>query len=586
MKKLVSIALILLIAEAAVFVSCKKFRSCEGCQEINKPPIAIAGPDQVITLPTDSVSLDGSASNDPDGTIGVWLWKKVSGPASFNVVNFSVSKTVVKTLSVGVYKFELKVTDDRGLSATDTVQIIVDSVTTINHPPIADAGPDQTLMLPVNNTTLNGSNSDDPDNNITDYIWTKVAGPSTFNIASATGIETQISNLVEGAYQFVLKVTDAGGLFSIDTIKVTVNSTPPISASSCEPLNRPIINVQLTPLGYLSEARVSIGSVAAGNKIFFAGGYTGWHASSRVDIYNIITQAWSTAELSIPRFEIAAVASGNKVFFAGGGTLPGLSSRIDIYDVTTESWITAELPHSLESILPSAVGNKVLFAGGHSGQLIVHLYDINANVWSTVNLGPMRHGFAINSTGNKIYLAGGCEMSNDNYPSSTRIDIFDDATGSWTVSALNTPRSFMTSIFKNGKIYWGGGVASYDWSYEGADSIMCQVEIRDVTTQTSPFTNLSIPVYWDFWWKRDALEKGDNVVFMNDPTPYYYEYSWRLDIYNITTNNWSLGVLNPSLTHLPGSVISHNNNIYIAGGWQDTGGNPGSFTNQVWKLEF
>ena len=33
----------------------------------NKPPTANAGPDQVITLPTDSISLDGSASSDPDG---------------------------------------------------------------------------------------------------------------------------------------------------------------------------------------------------------------------------------------------------------------------------------------------------------------------------------------------------------------------------------------------------------------------------------------------------------------------------------------------------------------------------------------
>jgi hypothetical protein len=50
----------------------------------NKPPTAVAGPDQVITLPTDSVSLDGMTSNDPDGTISEWLWKKISGPASFN----------------------------------------------------------------------------------------------------------------------------------------------------------------------------------------------------------------------------------------------------------------------------------------------------------------------------------------------------------------------------------------------------------------------------------------------------------------------------------------------------------------------
>jgi hypothetical protein len=72
----------------------------------NKPPIAIAGPDQVITLPTDSISLDGSASNDPDGTISEWLWTKISGPASFNIVNAATVKSVVRDLDTGIYEFD------------------------------------------------------------------------------------------------------------------------------------------------------------------------------------------------------------------------------------------------------------------------------------------------------------------------------------------------------------------------------------------------------------------------------------------------------------------------------------------------
>ena len=85
MKK-IFLLLILLVSVTAIFYSCKKEKSCEGCKENNKPPIAIAGPDQVITLPTDSISLDGSASNDPDGTISEWLWKKIEGPASFSSI--------------------------------------------------------------------------------------------------------------------------------------------------------------------------------------------------------------------------------------------------------------------------------------------------------------------------------------------------------------------------------------------------------------------------------------------------------------------------------------------------------------------
>jgi hypothetical protein len=90
MRKYFSYGIITTIAGFMFLLSCKKEKSCEGCRDTNKPPIAIAGPDQVITLPTDSVSLDGSASNDPDGTISDWLWTKISGPASF-IINNSLS---------------------------------------------------------------------------------------------------------------------------------------------------------------------------------------------------------------------------------------------------------------------------------------------------------------------------------------------------------------------------------------------------------------------------------------------------------------------------------------------------------------
>ncbi len=241
MKKIFLPSLILLITGTGIFFSCKKELSCEGCKENNKPPIAIAGPDQVITLPTDSVLLDGRSSSDPDGTISEWLWKKISGPASFNIIKPSDSITKVKALVVGVYQFELKVTDNGGLSAKDTVQVIINDPSILNRPPVANAGTDQTITLPANTITLNGSGSTDPDNNITSYLWTKISGPTSFNIVNANAVQTQITNLVEGIYQFELKVTDAGGLFDRDTVQVSVNppsqcpppSAPPSCATNC-----------------------------------------------------------------------------------------------------------------------------------------------------------------------------------------------------------------------------------------------------------------------------------------------------------------------------------------------------------------
>src|SRR5215213_9882761 len=137
MKKKAFLGIILMLIAIQVNLSCKKEISCEGCNENNKPPIAIAGTDHVITLPTDSVSLNGSASSDADGKITEWLWTKISGPPSFNVIKPNDSITLVKNLATGTYQFELKVTDNGRLSAKDTVQITVNDPTQPNRPPVA-----------------------------------------------------------------------------------------------------------------------------------------------------------------------------------------------------------------------------------------------------------------------------------------------------------------------------------------------------------------------------------------------------------------------------------------------------------------
>src|SRR5688572_32940229 len=107
------------------FLSCKKETSCEGCIGGNKPPIANAGPDQVITLPTDSVSLNGTSSSDPDGSIVTYQWTKIAGSTPFNIIRTTSSLTPAKNLVVGSYLFELKVTDNGGLSAKDSMIVTV-----------------------------------------------------------------------------------------------------------------------------------------------------------------------------------------------------------------------------------------------------------------------------------------------------------------------------------------------------------------------------------------------------------------------------------------------------------------------------
>jgi len=213
---------------------------CEGCAtKNNKPPIAVAGPDQLIILPTDSVLLDGRSSSDPDGSISNYLWTKLSGPVSSDIIRSFDSITKVKTLVAGTYQFELKVIDNGGLSAKDIVEIVVkdrSNDTSINQHPTANAGPDQTITLPLDSTYLDGSNSI-PNGWSTltsaNYQWTKISGPSQFLLGPATLQQTLqmpgyvpttaiAKNLIPGVYLFRLQVTNSYGESDADTVQVNV----------------------------------------------------------------------------------------------------------------------------------------------------------------------------------------------------------------------------------------------------------------------------------------------------------------------------------------------------------------------------
>ncbi len=89
----------------------------------NLPPQANAGPDQTV-IDTDNngsgqVTLDGSGSNDRDGSITSYVWREGG-----RQITTGVKPTV--SLPIGRHTITLVVTDNGGLTDTDTVVIIVE----------------------------------------------------------------------------------------------------------------------------------------------------------------------------------------------------------------------------------------------------------------------------------------------------------------------------------------------------------------------------------------------------------------------------------------------------------------------------
>lgn len=193
----------------------------------NRPPVANAGPNISITLPTKNSNLNGSASSDPDLNIDSYAWTWISGPAQFSIGNPAAASTTLNNLVEGTYSFRLVITDSEGLLDSDTVNVTVNAATPVNQPPVAFAGTDITITLPVKETSLNGSTSYDPDGTLEQYAWAWISGPTQHSLGTPAAPATTLTNLAEGIYKFKLTVTDNGGLSNRDTITVTVKPAPP-----------------------------------------------------------------------------------------------------------------------------------------------------------------------------------------------------------------------------------------------------------------------------------------------------------------------------------------------------------------------
>lgn len=198
----------------------------------NKAPTANAGLDQTIDKGK-SVTLKGVGS-DTDGHIVAYQWlnnKKIIGQSASLVLN---------QLTKGTHHFTLKVTDNQGKVASDsvTITVIAKAVVVVNKAPTANAGQDQTL-IEGQVLRLKGSGTD-PDGRIVAYRWLenkKIRG------RSATLV---LSKLSLGKHRFTLIVTDNKGKTASDSLTVTVkpkavviiNKAPVANAGKDQTVNK------------------------------------------------------------------------------------------------------------------------------------------------------------------------------------------------------------------------------------------------------------------------------------------------------------------------------------------------------------
>jgi PKD repeat protein len=163
------------------------------------------------------VTLDGSASSDANGDTLSYRWDFGDG-ASATTSTPTVSHSYA---AVGSYRVTLTVSDGEASSSPASATVAIQS-----RPPVANAGPDQTVVQRAT-VQLDGRASADPDGAIVTVVWRQVAGPAVTLSGGTTLTPSFEAPRVSGSgtatvLSFELTVTDDDGLSASDRVDVNV----------------------------------------------------------------------------------------------------------------------------------------------------------------------------------------------------------------------------------------------------------------------------------------------------------------------------------------------------------------------------
>ena len=157
-------------------------------QSQNTPPIANAGYDCILPE-GDPVVLDGSASGDPDGTIVTYHWVQTAG-TTITLSDAAAVKTdftAPQVSSAGtILTFQLTVTDNGGLTNSDTVSISVNDLVSVDS----------------DGDGIGNSQDPDDDNDGMPDVWEVEYGLDPLNADDGQDADGDgFTNLVEYLYQ-------------------------------------------------------------------------------------------------------------------------------------------------------------------------------------------------------------------------------------------------------------------------------------------------------------------------------------------------------------------------------------------------
>lgn len=150
----------------------------------------------------------------------------------------------------------------------------------------------------------------------------------------------------------------------------------------------------------LSIPRIGPGLGSLNGKIYFAGGNN--HQNTHydiIDIYDDDTKEWDAKTLSNRRTAVEVVSACDKIYFVGGGTanlstgwITGGSNRVDVYDSITDEWSTNDLIDNKYGAAVASIRDRIYVSGGwdpksfFTGSGIIYMHECERSPTSRQNI--------------------------------------------------------------------------------------------------------------------------------------------------------------------------------------------------------
>ena len=192
---------------------------------VNEPPIAVVSPADTSIEPNTWITLDAGGSKDPENGRLRFRWQKLNGGELESPTGV---RTQFRASVPNRYVIALEVSDSLDASTRAYAKVEVKGLppdTTINLPPIADAGPDRITVLdaPV---LLDGRASIDLEGAKLSYVWQGLDGGTIETPKEAT---TSFIPPTKGRFRISLKVFDGQYWSLSDTVRVIVQNRLPVA---------------------------------------------------------------------------------------------------------------------------------------------------------------------------------------------------------------------------------------------------------------------------------------------------------------------------------------------------------------------